>query len=464
MLKQHSQLISFIRGCLDVLVAAFAWGAAYFIRFNFFPYHGLPVWRDVIINLGIFLAITPLVLNGVGAYKGRRARSVLEELRVLLFGSLVVWVLLIACIYYVEHTRFSRGVLLLLLPMSTASLLAERFVARLILGAIRRNGWNLRYALIVGTGRLAQKTFFRLRENSWTGIRVVGFVAEDASIHGHIRGLPVLGDVRELTELIETRGIDSVFVAMGGRHGRDVRRVLKALEDTSVDVRVIPDVYGSPVTSNLSVSELDGMPIISVRENPLEGWRAVYKRAFDMIGAAVALAIFGIPMLLIALLIKLTSRGPVLYRQQRISFGGRPFYILKFRSMVVSAEMQRGAVFAQPNDPRCTAIGRWLRRTSLDELPQLWNVLTGHMSLVGPRPERPELMDRIRREVPGFPMRLKVRAGITGWAQINGFRGDTSFRKRLQYDLYYVHHWSPLLDLKIMIMTLVRGFRHPNAY
>lgn len=465
MLKQHSQLIGFIRGCLDLMVAGIAWMAAYCIRFDLLPHNkGIPPLHDVIVNLILFLGLIAVCFNGVGAYKPRRIKSIIEELRVILFGSVIAWMLLLVCIYYIEQTKFTRGLLLMLLPLSVAMLLSERLAARIVLNTIRRNGWNLRYAIIVGSGRLAQKTLYRLRENSWTGIRVVGFVAEEDRIHGHIRGLPILGNLDDLPRTIETQQIDSVFVAMSGRHARSIRRVMKMLEDTAVDVRVIPDIYGSPVTSNLSVSELDGMPVISVRENPLEGWRAIYKRTFDIGGASLALLVFALPMLLIALAIKLTSRGPILYRQQRISFGGKPFDILKFRSMVITAEHESGATLAVPNDPRCTAVGRWLRRTSLDELPQLFNVLAGHMSLVGPRPERPELMARIRREVPGFPMRLKVRAGITGWAQINGYRGDTSFRKRLQYDLYYVHNWSPLLDIKIMFMTLFRGFRHPNAY
>ncbi len=465
MLKQHSQLISFIRGCLDRAVAGMAWAVAYVIRFDALPHsRGIPPLHDVLVNLVIFLMLTAVCLNGVGAYRPRRIKSIIEELRVILFGSVIAWMLLLVCIYYIEATKFTRGLLLMLLPISLAMLLAERIIARIALSTIRRNGWNLRYALIIGSGRLAQKTLFRLRENSWTGIRIVGFVAEEEDIHGHIRGLPILGGLNALLPIIETYHIDSVFVAISGRHARSIRRVIKTLEDTTVDVRVIPDIYGSPMTGNLSVSELDGMPVISVRENPLEGWRAIYKRTFDVCGASLALMVFAIPMLFIALAIKLTSSGPVLYRQQRISFGGKPFDILKFRSMVVTAEHASGATLAVPNDPRCTAVGRWLRRTSLDELPQLFNVLAGHMSLVGPRPERPELMARIRRDVPGFPMRLKVRAGITGWAQINGYRGDTSFRKRLQYDLYYVHHWSPLLDIKIMFMTLFRGFRHPNAY
>jgi len=222
--------------------------------------------------------------------------------------------------------------------------------------------------------------------------------------------------------------------------------------------------------ATLAVSELDGLPILSLRENPLAGWPAIYKRLFDIAGALFGIALFALPMLLIALAIKLQKDhdgirrgGPIFYKQRRISYGRRAFNMLKFRSMTTAAEVA-GPAFAAKDDPRCTPLGRWLRSTSLDELPQLFNVLKGDMSLVGPRPERPEMLEKIQQEVPGFPLRLKVRAGLTGWAQINGFRGRTSFKKRLQYDLYYLNNWSPLLDLRIVLATIYRGFKHPNAY
>ncbi len=258
--------------------------------------------------------------------------------------------------------------------------------------------------------------------------------------------------------------IDCVFVALPTQQAELLRRVISQLEETSVDVRIIPDLFLSRFPMNVTVDELEGLPILSLRENPLAGWPSVYKRIFDVLGATFRTRMFfGLPMLAIAVAIKLHDRGPVFYRQRRISYGGRAFDIIKFRTMNMHSEAA-GPAFADKDDPRCTALGRWLRSTSLDELPQLLNVLKGDMSLVGPRPERPEMLDKIREEVPGFPLRLKVRAGITGWAQVNGFRGRTSFRKRLQYDLYYLNNWSPLLDVRIVIATIIRGFRHPNAY
>jgi exopolysaccharide biosynthesis polyprenyl glycosylphosphotransferase len=273
----------------------------------------------------------------------------------------------------------------------------------------------------------------------------------------------VVGGVDDLVELVERMRVDSVFIAVPTEQNDLLRRVIGELEETHVDVRIVPDLFLSRFPTNVTVTDLDGLPILSLRENPLEGWPAVYKRGFDLFGALFGLCVFGLPMLVIALLIKLHDRGPVFYRQVRISYGRRAFGMIKFRTMRTDAEAG-GPAFTDKNDARCTPLGRWLRSTSLDELPQLFNVVAGQMSLVGPRPERPEMLDKIREEVPGFPLRLKVRCGITGWAQVNGFRGRTSFRKRLQYDLYYLNNWSPLLDVRIVLATLFRGFRHPNAY
>jgi len=475
MVKQHSQIINTLMGVCDLAVVAGAWAGAFALRFSFFPhYGGLPATQAVLTNLVIVLLVSLMVLASTGLYKPRRDKSFLLELGQILKASVIIWGILIVMIYFMSEGFFTRGMLALFLPLLMAGLILERGMFRSGLRFLRRRGWNLRHALIVGTGRLGQLTYLRLARNSWTGIRVQGFIdtppdGPNAATPAHragggeVRGVPVLGTTGQLREMVESTGVDCVFVALPLTRGDLLRRVISELETTSVDVRVVPDLFLSRFPAAVSVSELDGMPIVSLRVNPLEGWPAAYKRLFDMAGALFGLALVGLPMLAIAVAIKLCDGGSVFYRQRRISYGHRAFTILKFRTMVPSAEAT-GPEFATMNDPRCTRIGRWLRSLSLDELPQLLNVLRGDMSLVGPRPERPEMLERIQKEVPGFPMRLKVRAGLTGWAQINGYRGRTSLRKRLQYDLYYLNNWSPLLDLRIVLATIVRGFRHPNAY
>jgi exopolysaccharide biosynthesis polyprenyl glycosylphosphotransferase len=473
MVKQYSQVTHFLMGVCDLAVVAMAWCAAFYIRFHFFAYKEIPAMRIVASNLLIVLLVALVVMAGTGLYKPRRDKSFLLELGQIIKATAVIWTLAIVLIYYTMDGPFTRAMLAWFLPLLMAGLIVERGTYRAVLRYLRRRGWNLRHALIVGTGRLGQSTLLKLHRNSWTGIRVAGFVD---TVHKHVdgpgsgsgvridvRGVPVVGTTENLLETVERLKADCVFIALPSTHGEVLRDVIAELEETAVDVRVVPDLFLSRFPSNVAVSDLDGLPILTLREDPLAGWPGVYKRLFDLFGALFGLGLFGLPMLVIATVIKFQDRGPIFYRQQRISYGRRAFGMLKFRTMKTNAEAG-GPAFAAKDDPRCTRLGKWLRSTSLDELPQLFNVLMGDMSLVGPRPERPEMLEKIKEEVPGFPLRLKVRAGLTGWAQVNGFRGRTSFRKRLQYDLYYLNNWSPLLDVRIVIATIFRGFRHPNAY
>lgn len=473
MVKQHSQVTHFLMGVCDLAVVALAWCAAFYIRFHFFAYKEIPPLRIVATNLLIVLLVALVVMAGTGLYKPRRDKSFLLELGQIIKATGVIWTLAIVLIYYTMDGPFTRAMLAWFLPLLMAGLIVERGSYRALLRYLRRRGWNLRHALIVGTGRLGQSTLLKLHRNSWTGIRVAGFVD---TVHNHVdgpgsgpgvridvRGVPVVGTTDNLLETVERLKADCVFIALPSTHGEVLRDVIAELEETAVDVRVVPDLFLSRFPSNVAVSDLDGLPILTLREDPLAGWPGVYKRLFDLFGALFGLGLFGLPMLVIATVIKVQDRGPIFYRQQRISYGRRAFGMLKFRTMKTNAEAA-GPAFAAKDDPRCTRLGKWLRSSSLDELPQLFNVLMGDMSLVGPRPERPEMLEKIKEEVPGFPLRLKVRAGLTGWAQVNGFRGRTSFRKRLQYDLYYLNNWSPLLDVRIVIATIYRGFRHPNAY
>jgi len=247
-----------------------------------------------------------------------------------------------------------------------------------------------------------------------------------------------------------------------GRSGQ-VEAILEVLAKVPVTVAVVPDFAGV-VTSNTSVDEMEGLPVVHLVDTPIQGWHAVAKRGMDVVGSVVLLVLFGPLMLLLALLVKLTSRGPVFFRQERMGLGGRPFIMRKFRSMRVDAESETGPVWAKRGDPRCAGLGQFMRRTSLDELPQLLNVLRGDMSLVGPRPERPHFVQEFANTLPAYMLRHNVKAGMTGWAQISGLRGDTSLKRRLQYDLYYINNWSFSFDLFILLRTPFVGFLHKNAH
>jgi Undecaprenyl-phosphate glucose phosphotransferase len=273
-----------------------------------------------------------------------------------------------------------------------------------------------------------------------------------------------VGGLDDLERILEGKRADAVYLALPSTQGGRVPELLKRLERFAVDVRIVPDVHPRYLPQSMTVNELEGMPILSYRECPITGLGGFSKRLLDIAGASVALVLFSPLMLGIALAIRLTSPGPVIFKQRRVSLAGEVFKIYKFRTMRHVDDEQTQATWTQRNDPRITRVGAWLRKTSIDELPQLINVLRGDMALVGPRPERPELIARFRDDWRGYMLRQHVKAGITGWAQVNGLRGDTSLRKRLQYDLFYVRHWSLWFDIRILWLTLFRGFVHRNAH
>lgn len=427
-----------------------------------------------------------------GLYRPRRDRTVLAESLQLLKAGFVSVVGLIVILWGLgprvvgqwlspaamqagemafDAPRVQLAAMMLLVP---AMLLAHRITFRLSLRAIRRRGWNLRHVLVIGTGRLGRIACRTLDRNSWTGLHVAAFLhhGEHASTNILCVNRPVLGGLADLNAVMEQMKPDAVYLALPAARATAMPQLLRRLERFAVDVRIIPDVHPRYMPQSMTVSDLEGMPILSVRESPMTGLDGMVKRTLDIIGASLAMLVFAPLMIAVGVAVRLSSRGPVIFKQARVSLGGEVFNIYKFRTMFHAEEERREAsevpgaspAWTQRDDPRITRVGKFLRRTSLDELPQLFNVLLGDMSLVGPRPERPELIDRFRDDWRGYMLRQHVKAGITGWAQVNGLRGDTSLRKRLQHDLFYIRHWSLGFDIKILWLTLFRGFVHRNAH
>ena len=313
-------------------------------------------------------------------------------------------------------------------------------------------------ALIVGSGHSARRLDRALRRNAWFGINAVGFVDDAASAPGIVP----LGAISELPQLLEQTGSSYVFIALPLERAGETKRVLALLTNVLVDIRIVPDLPRFlPVT--MEARTVEGLPVLALQPVAHGFASVVAKRIMDVAASAAALVVLAPLLLALAALVKLTSKGPILYVQERMGLNGRRFGMLKFRSMRTDAEAA-GPKWASAGDDRRTPIGALLRRTSLDELPQLWNVLRGEMSLVGPRPERPYFIDRFRGAVPRYMLRHAMKAGITGWAQVHGWRGNTSLRKRVQYDLYYIAHWSPWMDLKILYLTITRALWDKNAY
>ena len=446
----------------DLMVAVLSWYAAYWLRFLVdvapAPPDGIPPLDWCSHGVPLILLLTLASNHIAELYLLHRLRLVRQELLGILKANTIMFLLLVAVTFYRRDPYNSRLAMGLFLTINVAGQLLARRVAWWLIHSLRGRGFNPSPAVIVGSGRIAQRLAQTLERNPWTGLEAIGFVDEIM-----VEGLPVLGSIDQLAEIVEQEHVAYVFLALPLKRYDDMQRVLERLADVPVDVRLVPDVPNLAGMS-LSTSDLDGLPIVGLRATPHQGLNFVIKRVMDMVFGSLALVLLWPVFLVIAALIKLTSHGPVFYSQERAGLGGEPFQMLKFRTMRVDAETETGPVWAAADDPRRTGLGRMLRATSLDELPQLINVLRGEMSLVGPRPERPVFINKFRRTVPHYMVRHSVKAGITGWAQVHGWRGDTSLRKRLQYDLHYIAHWTPWLDLRIMVLTLLRGMVSRNAY
>ncbi len=464
MIQRRSQWLCFGFLLSDLALTALAWLAAYYVRFasGWLPIDKEPpsfyhCWRQ----LPLVLLLAAVSYRLVGQYSVHRLRRFREEMTSVLQGTALLSLFVMAIVFFLHDPYESRATLLLFSALTAVAVLAGRRAGWGAVRTLRSRGYDQSFALIVGAGRGARRLARILHRLSWLGIKNVGFVEERQ--HPLSGDLDVLGGFADLPALIQRYDVEHVFIALPLNRYDDARRVFAVLSQSLVEVRLVPDVANLSGLS-LTTVNLDGVPLIGLRESPHFGLNVVVKRAMDMALAAVALLVLSPLLALLALLVKLSSPGPIFYRQERCGLNGLAFDMLKFRSMPVGSEQKTGPVWARKADGRSTPLGAFLRKTSLDELPQLWNVLRGDMSLVGPRPERPVFIQQFRRTIPNYMARHCVKAGITGWAQVNGWRGNTSLRKRVQYDLYYITHWTPWLDLRILWLTLFKGIVHKNAY
>jgi Undecaprenyl-phosphate glucose phosphotransferase len=329
---------------------------------------------------------------------------------------------------------------------------------------LRNRGYNQRFALIAGTGELCQKILQNIEHYPEMGIRVIGFLTGlREEVGKKIKNIPILGLYEDIDRIFGKKKIDILFIALTINEYQYFEGLIKKIQGDLVEIKVVPGSYEF-LGLRGGMDALGDLPIVSLQSSPLYGWDSFFKRMFDLIlGTLIVITTFPL-MLIVSLLIKLTSAGPILYRQERIGMDGRRFQMLKFRTMKRDAEKETGPIWAKENDPRRTKIGAFLRKTSLDELPQLFNVFKGEMSLVGPRPERPSFIKEFTNLIPLYMLRHKIKAGMTGWAQVNGWRGNTSLEKRIEHDLYYIQHWSIGFDAKIILMTFWRGFFSKSAH
>ncbi len=471
MLRRHNRLLVAIHVVVDFLAACCAFVLAYIVRFEAglmpVPDGQPPLLRYVALAPAIGLLV-PLAFRIQGLYRLRRGRTRVDDFFGVLVGSILAVLFGVMGTLYVNtyhlsdalkaegFLELSRGVWILFLAFTVVFTYASRESVRALLRRRWRAGVGLKRVLVVGAGDLGRMVADRILEHGELGFRLVGFV-DDGILSGDTigyRGLPVLGSLAQVPEVATEEQVDEIYIALPIEEHVKMLAVVDYASRECIDIHVVPDLLQF-IALRARLEDLDGLPIIRVNDVPLKGMNAVLKRAVDIGISAVVLAVGALPALVIAWVIRRSSAGPAFYKQERMGLDGKAFSVYKFRSMPIDAEEASGPIWARDDDPRATGIGRWLRRYDIDELPQFWNVLKGDMSIVGPRPERPFFVEQFKHRIPQYMLRHKVKSGITGWAQVNGWRGNTSLEKRIEFDLYYIENWSLKLDFKIMWLTFV---------
>ena len=466
MLKRYHHIVGGVFRVVDASVIGATWIASYWIRFDvplIAVTKGLPSFHRYASLTPLVMALWWITFSWMKVYQSRRMLRRTDEAHLLLRAHSVAMLFFISLTYLFSEYKYSRGVMLYFGVLGGVLLVIFRLSLRNSLRAVRRKGFNLRHVIAIGEGSAIETLIHRLDKFPELGLRVSGVVTHESSPLQNIKGKPVLGHFSQIAEVIRKHPVDQILISLPRSQYPEMDRILALLRDETVDIQLIPDIH-EYVTLGCEIEDFDGLPIVKLNDSPLDGWGAVLKRFTDFVFSAATLLVISPILLLIAVLVKVTSKGPIFYSQERMGMDGNTFKMLKFRSMRTDAESSSGAVWAKAGDDRRTAIGAFLRATSLDELPQFWNVLVGDMSLVGPRPERPVFVHQFRSEIPLYMLRHKVKAGITGWLKVNGWRGNTSLDRRIECDLYYIRNWSYLLDLKILLMTLWKGFVNKNAY
>ncbi len=465
MLQEQSRFYQQLLFFADMVLIGSSWIAAYYLRFEVFVTWpvSLPEWHPLSRYLTFFpwiLISAALTFWASGLYIPDRAQRWTSLIRSVAKSVGLALIISMAFLSLYRDFYISRLTILLFAVLAPISMLGLRLCIYYYVLNARRKGRNLRRVLIIGAGTAGHRLAKSFESYPWMGFQVIGFLDDHKTDQPN-----VLGKVDEVLPLLDsaTDPIHYVYIALPLEAVGKIEKLLSALSTRLVHVCLVPDLLQHDII-NSRITDVDGLPVLHIIDETPMDFRRFVKRSLDIMFSLMVLAIASPLLVLISILVLLSSRGPILYRQERMGLNGRCFYMLKFRSMPVTAEQASGAVWAKKNENRATPIGKILRKTSLDELPQFINVLKGDMSVVGPRPERPVFIQNFKERIPRYMQRHKMKAGITGWAQVHGWRGNTSLEKRIQHDLYYIQNWSLLLDIKIMIMTVWKGFVNRNAY
>lgn len=467
MIKENQKLLNRLQVVLDGMTIVASYMLAWYIRFR----TGIFVQDPWTLSLGKYMQLLVLIVPGFlilyymfRLYEPKRVLGRrLEAWRVVQANVLGVMVLILL-LYLVRQFDISRTMLFVFACVDIFMGVLERNIVRYIIRRMRKKGYNLKHIILVGYSRAAEQYIDRIMVNPEWGYYVRG-ILDDNMPHGmEYKGIKVLGSIENLDIILPQNRLDEIVITLGLAEYHKLEKIVGMCEKSGVHTKFIPD-YNNIIPTKPYTEDIQGIPVINIRHVPLNNaLNAIVKRLMDIFGSLFAIILFSPVMLAVALTIKITDPGPLIFKQERIGLKNKPFYMYKFRSMIMQKESDEEKGWTRKNDPRVTPIGHFIRKTSIDELPQLFNILKGDMSLVGPRPERPQFVEKFKEEIPRYMIKHQVRPGLTGWAQVNGYRGDTSIRRRIECDLYYIENWTLGFDLKIIILTFFKGFINKNAY
>ena len=468
MIKDNQKVFNRLLVIIDALITAVSFVLAYYIKFyilNDGPGIGVLPVRDYFMLLPFIVPGYMFLYYRCSVYSPKRTVRRRHEIYSILQANTIGLAALIIILYMIiREINFSRSVMAIFYVLNVFLTSVFRIIMRKALRSIRKKGYNLKHILLVGYSRAAEEYIDRILSNPQWGYVVCGILDEHIPGGTTYKGVKVLGTLGNLEYILPENKLDEIAITLSLKDYDYLEGVVDICEKSGVHTKFIPD-YNNIIPTKPYTEDILGLPVINIRYVPLSNtFNAMIKRIMDICGSIIGIIVASPIMLVLCALIKLTSPGPLIYRQERVGLHNQTFWMYKFRSMEIQPEAEEKKAWTVKNDPRVTAIGRFMRRTSLDELPQLFNILKGDMSLVGPRPERPFFVEKFREEIPRYMVKHQVRPGLTGWAQVNGYRGDTSIRKRIECDLYYIENWTVGLDIKIMFMTIFKGFINKNAY
>ncbi len=467
MIKDNQKYFNRLHVVLDATVIIFSYVLAYLLKFKMgiFDNEGAALSFRTYLSALIVLIPEYLMLYSLfNLYMSKRIQARRSEFSNIIKANTVGLLAFIVGLYVINEPNFSRSMMFIFYVINIVLEVFFRNTVRYMLTSVRKNGFNLKHVLLVGYSRAAEQYIDRIKANPQWGYMVRGILDDEAERGTIYKGVKVIGTIENLPIILPENKLDEIAITLGlDKYGK-LEKIVNMCEKSGVHTKFIPD-YNNIIPTKPYTEDLLGLPVINIRNVPLTNFfNSTVKRGIDIAGSIAAIIIFSPVMLLTAALIKLTSEGPVLFTQDRVGLHNKQFKMYKFRSMEVQQPKEERGAWTVQDDPRVSPIGKIIRRTSIDELPQLFNVLKGDMSLVGPRPERPFFVEKFKEQIPRYMVKHQVRPGMTGWAQINGYRGNTSIKKRIEYDLYYIENWTLTFDIKILFLTIFKGFINKNAY